>query len=60
MYPKHNLTKREIAFSNSLKKNQDLVIRAADKGEGAVIQNYSEYYMEAQISSQIITITPKF
>ncbi|KAM4770876.1 uncharacterized protein WCC33_002646 [Rhinophrynus dorsalis] len=42
-----NLTRSERVALRNLAKNQDLVIRQADKSGGVVLQNYEDYMKEA-------------
>lgn len=37
----------ECQALNKYKFNQDLVIRSVDKGDGIVLQDYSQYYTQA-------------
>lgn len=43
----HNLSYKEKEALKTLGNNKDLVIRAADKGGGVVVQNFGDYQREA-------------
>lgn len=43
----HNLTTKERKALKELKNNKEIVIRAADKGGGVVIQDFTSYNQEA-------------
>lgn len=45
---KHNLSKRERDALNSLTKNEQIIIKPADKGGAVVVMDKSSYIIEAQ------------
>lgn len=47
IYYKHNLTRKEKLYLDSLKNNKDIVIRVVDKDSGVVLLDYKSYNAEA-------------